>query len=104
MKVKRLLLLFAFFSSLSLSVLAQDQQVSGKVTGSTGPLEGTTVTVKGTTKATTTDKDGNYSITVPKGGTLVFTNAGMQPEQKKVSESGTINVTLLTNQNSLEEV
>src|SRR6476620_9180829 len=104
MKVKKLLLLFALFSSFSLSVLAQEQKVTGRVSGATGPLEGTTVSVKGSTVATTTDKDGNYSITVPNGGTLVFTYAGMQSEQKKVNSAGPINVTMVAAPNALEEV
>ncbi|MEO8769223.1 MAG: TonB-dependent receptor [Ferruginibacter sp.] len=108
MKVKKALLLFLCFFGLGISqVLAQTIQVSGKVISkaTNGPLEGTTVSVKGSTTATTTDKDGNYSIAAPsKGAVLVFSFAGMVSEEKTVKNAGTVNITLAQNSNSLEEV
>ena len=53
--------LFSLF--LSVSVFAQDLNVSGKVTdGSGSGLPGATVQVKGTNKGTSTDVDGNYKL------------------------------------------
>src|SRR5690606_25109170 len=49
----------------TVQVVGEGQQrgVSGQVTDEYGePLAGTTITVKGTTVATTTDNDGNYQV------------------------------------------
>ena len=55
-----------FFVLLSFSAVAQKFKVSGKVTDArSGGIPGITVTVKGSTKGTNTDVDGNYQISVP---------------------------------------
>lgn len=105
MKVKKLLLLIACFLSFS-KLMAQDIQVTGKVLSAANtPLEGTTVSVKGTKVATATDKDGNYKISIPqKGGVLVFSYAGMASQEKSVKAAGTVNITMAASASSLEEV
>lgn len=57
-------LLFIFLFCSSLTVLAQDILVSGKVISSDDGfgLPGVTVTVKGSSTGTVTDIDGNYTI------------------------------------------
>src|SRR5687767_6148623 len=49
-----------------------DINVRGKVVSEEGPLAGVTVTVLGQTATTVTDPAGNYAITAPDNGTLVF--------------------------------
>src|SRR5690606_9236488 len=50
-----------------------DVTVTGTVVDQNGEsLPGVTVSVQGTTVGTSTDINGNYSITVPEGATLVF--------------------------------
>ena len=51
--------------------------VTGTVTDESGqPLAGASVLVAGTTVGVNTDLDGNYSVTVPKNGILVFSFIG----------------------------
>lgn len=57
----------------------QNRPIKGKVTAEEDGsiLPGISVLVKGTSSGTTTDSDGNYSISAPAGGTLVFSFVGM---------------------------
>ncbi|RPD48771.1 TonB-dependent receptor [Paracnuella aquatica] len=75
---------------------AQGIAVTGKITTQAGePAAGATVTVKGTTTATSADGDGVYRITVPSANSvLVFTLVGMQPVEQVAGASGTVNVVL----------
>ncbi|SFE22465.1 CarboxypepD_reg-like domain-containing protein [Spirosoma endophyticum] len=63
-----------------LPVLAQDATVSGRVTASDdgSPLPGVTVQVKGANRGTNTDAQGNYRITAPANGQLVFSSSATQ--------------------------
>ncbi|HMR82396.1 MAG TPA: carboxypeptidase-like regulatory domain-containing protein, partial [Niabella sp.] len=54
------------------------------------PLEGVTVTIKGTSIAATSDADGNFSISVEKGKVLEFSYAGMQTTEVTVSNANDI--------------
>ena len=83
-----------------------DQTLTGKVTDEKGGgLPGVTVLLKGSTIGTTTDPEGNYSLTVPDaGGTLVFSFIGFLTKEITVRESGTYNVVLATDAKALEEV
>ena len=76
---------------------AQSLQVTGKVTGSTTgePLAGATVTVQGTNTSVVTDAEGNFSISVPRAGSvLVISYTGMQSQQITVNNAGAIQVRL----------
>ena len=99
MKKKVVLFLCTFFMLQCLFnyALAQGLQVSGRVTATaTGePLAGATISVKGSTLATTTNDEGNYTITVPRAGTvLVVSYQGMSNREYTVNESGTVNIAL----------
>lgn len=107
--MKRVLLTFVSFALLTLSTLvhAQDKTVSGKVTGSDDglPLPQVTVLIKGTTKGTPTDMDGNYSLSgVPAGATLVFRYLGYVTQEVEVGNQSVINVQLAPDATSLGEV
>ncbi len=106
MKVKKrylLLVLFGFFVSLS---FAQEKTITGKVVDKDNlPLPGTTVIVKNTTKGTSTNFDGEYSIKANEGQTLVFSFIGYTSREIVVREtSNTINVVLDEDAASLDEV
>ncbi len=93
-----------FFCMLSLSVMAQNK-VTGKVTDENGEsLVGVAVSVKGTTGGTTTDVNGNFSLNADRDATLVFTYLGFLSQNIPVNGKTTVNVKLLSNQTSLEEV
>ncbi len=75
--------------------LTQDIEVKGKVMDPTGaPLAGVSVTVKGTSRGVTTDADGEFSISVPEDGTLVFSFVGYQSQETAVANQDTINIIL----------
>jgi TonB-linked SusC/RagA family outer membrane protein len=93
------MLLFGF------SVNAQEITVSGTVTSSEDGLSmpGVSIVVEGTTNGTSTDFDGNYSITANVGDQLTFSFIGYAP--KTVSVTGaSLNVTLETDAAQLDEV
>ncbi|MDB5199070.1 MAG: btuB 1 [Chitinophagaceae bacterium] len=106
MKIRTTFLFFVFYLMAIPVLLAQELNVSGKVTTATGdPAVGATISVKGTRIATTANSDGNYNITVPrKNSTLVFTLVGMQPMERSVSASGTTDVVFQPNENVMNEV
>ena len=67
---------------------AQDISVTGTVTDQGGmPIPGVNVAVKGSSKGTQTDIDGNFKITSEKGGVLVFTFMGMRTQEVAASAS-----------------
>jgi TonB-linked SusC/RagA family outer membrane protein len=79
--------------------------ISGIVTDENGePLPGATITVQGTTTGTVTDMDGNYSISVPDGATLVFSYIGYETKTIAVGTQSIINIRLSEDAASLEEV
>jgi TonB-linked SusC/RagA family outer membrane protein len=80
--------------------------VRGEVTASTGEgLPGVNVTIKGTNMGTKTDATGSYSLSnVPENGVLVFLYLGYQIKEVQVNGQATINVVLVPNITSLEEV
>ncbi|WP_270088706.1 SusC/RagA family TonB-linked outer membrane protein [Sphingobacterium sp. SYP-B4668] len=77
--------------------------VQGTVTGADGPLAGVTVTVVGSSTSAQTDANGHYRINAALGGTLRFTSVGYKSRDVNVS-SNNLNVTLATDESSLEEV
>lgn len=91
---------------LCLQAAAQQRDVSGKVIGADDqlPLPGVTVAVKGSSQVTQTDIDGNYKIKVDNASVLVFTFIGMQTKEVIVGNNNTINVSLVQDSKSLNEV
>ena len=84
-----------------------DQTVKGRITDAEKgePLPGVSVVVKGTTRGTTTDVEGNFQLSVPDASsTLVFSFVGYVGQEITVGNQTTLNVRLVVNQESLEEV
>ena len=67
---------------MSFAVMAQGKKITGKVTSSDdgSGLPGVTVQVKGTSKGSQTDIEGNYSIEAATGSTLVYSFVGMNTQ------------------------
>ena len=99
--MRNLLLLVLFIPFLSFS---QEITVSGNVKSSSDVLLGVNVIEKGTSNGTTTDVDGNYSIKVNQGATLVFSYLGYKSKEIEVNGRQTINVTLEEDASQLDEV
>src|SRR3546814_9900265 len=75
---------------------AQQQTVTGTVVSDeTGePLPGVSVTLKGDTRGTSTNADGNYSILVSsRNAILLFELLGFPPQGVNISGRSIINVT-----------
>ena len=80
---------------MSISMFAQQHSVKGTVVDQNGqPIIGMTVMEQGTQNGATTDIDGNYQITVSKGGAVLeFTALGYQTVVEPVNNRAVINVT-----------
>ena len=83
-----------------------DITVQGKVVDDFGVgIPGVTVLVKGTQRGTITDVDGNYSLDVPDGFTvLVFSFIGFASQEVSIDGRNTIDITLLEEATALNEV
>ena len=92
LKVVILLLIFVGVSTVT---FAQLVNVTGTVVDAAdgSPLPGVTVLQKGTSNGTTTNMDGQYSLSVDKGQTLVFSFVGYA-SQEVLIENALINVQL----------
>lgn len=97
---KILALLLGLF--LSLGAYAQIA-VKGLVKDDLGePLPGAHVVVKGTTNGAVTDFDGRFTLSAPKGATLVISYVGF--ESKEVTATGNVVVTLADDSKMLDDL
>ncbi|MHA4843458.1 SusC/RagA family TonB-linked outer membrane protein [Flavitalea antarctica] len=85
---------------------SQQKSVSGKITDGAGaPVSGVTVSIKGTTTATQTDAEGNFTITVPNNNAvLVISSVGFKEQERTVGDQATININLASATSDLNEV
>lgn len=84
-------LLVAFTMQFS---FAQEKTVTGVVSDELGPIAGANVVVEGTTRGTTTDFDGNYTIKAKQGEALVITYTGKKPAKIVIAAANSYNVLL----------
>jgi TonB-linked SusC/RagA family outer membrane protein len=70
----------------------QTMQASGHVTDSQGPLIGATVMEKGTSNGTVTDFEGNFSLNVKPGATLVVSYVGYISQEVKAGSNMHVNL------------
>ncbi len=86
---------------------AQSQTIiTGNVTSEDGgsALPGVSVLIKGTSVGTTTDVDGNYSLEAESAETLIFSFVGYVSEEIIVGNQSVINISLVPDITSLEEI
>lgn len=95
------------FASAPPATMQQEIMVSGTVVSAdenTG-LPGVNVMIKGTTRGTTTDADGKFTIAVPgTDAVLMFSFIGYMPQEVTVGANTVINVSLAPDIQQLEEV
>ncbi|WP_245711990.1 SusC/RagA family TonB-linked outer membrane protein [Flavobacterium gillisiae] len=85
--------------------LTYSQEVSGKVSDSSGPLPGASILVKGTTNATQSDLDGKFTIgNVGPNAILVFSYIGLKTQEVNVAGKTSVNVILKEDSAELKEV
>lgn len=83
-----------------------DLLVSGKITGSSENevLQGVSITVKNSSKGTTTDAEGKYSLSVPRNALLTFSYQGYESQEVVIRGKTTINITLKIINKSLNDI
>jgi TonB-linked SusC/RagA family outer membrane protein len=88
----------------ALPALAQTQVVSGRVVGADGnAIPGATVVERGTTNGATSGADGNFSLSVKPGATLVISSIGYTTQNVVIGGRSTVNVTLAASTTDLDE-
>ncbi|MCJ8166764.1 TonB-dependent receptor [Pontibacter sp. E15-1] len=83
-----------------------DLSVSGRLTDADSgqPLIGAGVAVKGTTRGTQTDANGNFTITAPANGTLVVNYIGYQRKEVPVNGQTNLDISLAISSEQLAQV
>ncbi len=82
----------------------QTKKIKGTVTDAMGPVIGANVLEKGTTNGVITDFDGNFTLDVKPGATLVISFIGYTTQEVVVGNQSTINVKLVEDTETLDEV
>ncbi|GGZ16914.1 SusC/RagA family TonB-linked outer membrane protein [Echinicola pacifica] len=96
--------MFFMLVGLGLSV-AQSKTVSGKIIDDTGEtLPGVNIIEKGTSNGTTTDLEGNFSLSVSEGAIIVFSYIGYDPVERTVGNASVMDITLTADFSQLSEV
>ncbi len=103
--MKRLGIL-ALLMAIIFPLFAQKVLVSGKVEdlGGTGPIIGASVLEKGTSNGTITDIDGNFSLEVGKGSSIIISYMGYLTQTIQVKSTKPLRVMLEEDSKQLEEV
>lgn len=88
------------------SAVAGSIVVTGKVVDASGnPLAGVSVSIKGNAEGTTTNAEGNFSLSVPnENATLIFSYVGFAQQEIAVKGQTSLNVTMTALQSSMGEV
>ncbi|CAG4999472.1 TonB-dependent receptor P3 [Dyadobacter sp. CECT 9275] len=85
---------------------AAEFTVKGTVKTSTNEiLPGVSIVLKGTSRGTTTNSEGQFELAIPSGtGTLVFSYIGYSTQEVEVGSRSELNVVMAENKQSLEEI
>jgi len=84
---------------------AQEKKtLTGQVLTEEGPAIGANVTIKGTLTGTVTDLNGNYTLQVAPGDTVIFSYIGYVSEEFPYENQETFNLTLRVDITELEQV
>ncbi|MDO1499711.1 SusC/RagA family TonB-linked outer membrane protein [Winogradskyella maritima] len=106
MKLKLTWLLALFMAFVMQFSFAQEKTVTGTITAASDglPLPGVNVIVKGTTRGTQTDFDGNYSLRANSGDVIVFSYLGYKNVERTVGAASTISLSMEEDAESLDEI
>ena len=81
------------------------KKITGTVVDASGPVIGASVVEKGKSgNGVITDFDGNFSLTVSPGATLVISYIGYETQEIKVGNQSTLSITLKEDNAQLDEV
>ena len=95
---------FAESSNVAAAAVQQSKKVQGTVVDAMGPVIGASIMEKGTSNGTVTDLDGNFSLNVKPGATLMVSYVGYQTQQVVVGNNSTLKVVMKEDSKSLDEV
>lgn len=102
-KLRTLILLLCALCPLATH--AQEKTVSGTVSDIEGvPIPGVNIVIKGTASGTAADFDGNFSLNVEMGQTLVLSSIGFKTMEVPVTEADEYNVQMESDSALLDEV
>ncbi len=89
-----------------IEVIIQTRNITGKVTSyeDNEGLPGVNVVEKGSSNGTVTDVQGNYSLEVSEGATLVFSSVGYTPEEVEVGNRSVVDLTMTQDIQQLQEL
>lgn len=83
---------------------SKEKVVKGVVSDDMGPIAGATVMIKGTTKGMVTDMDGNFTMSVPVGSTIVVSFIGYQDKEIVYKGEAKLDIHLSEDVTTLDEV
>src|SRR5450631_2370214 len=99
--------LLILFSLLLHSLLFSQEKITVKgtvVIENNVRLAGVSVNVKGNPTGTVTDEEGNFTLQVSKGATLVLSYVGYRQKEVEVTGKGTLSIQMISTNASLSEV
>jgi len=104
--MKKLLCIILLFTGLTGFKPNSSHHITGKVTDSSAvALPGVSISIRGTSIATSTDNKGMYAIDIPDGSNeLTFTYVGFLKQVVKIGANKVVNIILLPNNKTLNEV
>lgn len=83
----------------------QDFRVTGRIVSDAGePISGASISVKGTTRGTTSDNTGNFAINVPEGATLTISAIGYESQSVVVRKDEVMSIKLVQAVKKIDEV
>ena len=83
----------------------QSKKVTGNVSDAEGPIIGASVVEKGNpSNGAVTDLDGNFTLNVKPGATIVVTYIGYQKQEIAVGNQSSFKITMKTDDKTLDEV
>jgi TonB-dependent starch-binding outer membrane protein SusC len=90
---------------ISSSDVDQDIVISGKVTNQNNePLPGVSITVKGRATGTTSDANGNFTLSVPENGVIEISSIGYLSQELPVNNQTELNIKMVQSSNTMDQV
>ncbi len=90
---------------LQLAVQAQEKQITGKVVNEKGePAQGVSVTIRGTTRGTSTDATGTFTLSASPSAVLEISLTGYQSQRITVGSGAALNIQLAPSNKELDQV
>ncbi len=103
--IKKIALFFLSAFLVCCQLNAQNLGVKGRVTDDKGaPVVGASVVVKGVSAGAITDNQGNFSISVAKGATLVISSVNFLSKEVVVTSNKTLAISLALSNTQLDDV